>query len=163
MSLLTRLSDLEKIETKLATLYRSWAERFAGDKEAAELFWKLSFDEEAHAQTIRFQKKLVMTDPMNFSDVQIDTSCIDEIDTRLNEALQDKQMSLERALNFAQETEIGAAEYEFKEAVVASNAKIADLLKNLGGGEQEHVQALNDFIRKRFFKLPPRGKRPSIT
>lgn len=163
MTLLTRLGDLEKLEMKLAALYRSLAERFMEDREAAELFWKLSFEEESHAQAIRFQKRLVMTDPMNFRDVEIDTASINEIDARVDQMLLSRDISLESALNFAQETEIGAAEYQFKQAVRTSNAKLGDLLKSLGGGEQEHVQALNDFIRKRFFNLPARGKRPSVT
>ena len=75
MHLLKLLTELEKVETRLAELYKRFSEIFQDDAEASFLFSLLSVDETAHANLVRFQRRLVRAEPSHFNEVKWKRSC----------------------------------------------------------------------------------------
>ena len=72
MHILGVLDLLEKLETKISELYEWFSRNYADDAGAASLFYRISIDEIAHANLVRYEKKLAVQNSKIFSEIHLD-------------------------------------------------------------------------------------------
>jgi rubrerythrin len=149
MELMAVLEDFEELERMVGDLYRHFSELFSADSDVSRLFSRLSEDEESHRQVVRYQQRLVRLSPKTFSDIEVDTEAIQDLKDRAAKLLRSRSVSVDSALGFALDAECRAAECHLKNALSQANPAIANLLRGLGAGDEQHVQLLRDFVEKR--------------
>lgn len=154
MNILNLLNQLEKVETRLSILYKRFSEIFQNDAEASILFSRVSADETAHADLIRFQRRMVRADPTHFHEVEADVREIEEVLTRINLLLKaEEAMTVERAIETAIGLENNMAEQHYIRATTLSNPELTGMLNSLTSFDCKHFTALEDFAKTRGFAL----------
>ena len=143
------------LEKELAALYGAWAERFSSDKEASQLFAKLSREEAGHASLIEYQQRIHQKNRQFEKDVQIESAAIE---TTIGEIRSLRTgappSSVAQAVSLALGMETSAAETHFKNALRQANEEVARLLNTLGKEDGAHLAALKEFATKRGIPLP---------
>ncbi|MCM2314230.1 MAG: hypothetical protein NDJ92_03640, partial [Thermoanaerobaculia bacterium] len=66
-----------ELERELAALYGTWADRFSADKEASQLFAKLSREESGHASLIEYQQRIHQKNRQFEKDVMIEPTALE--------------------------------------------------------------------------------------
>ncbi len=146
MDLQTALKRLEKLEQEMAQLYRWLADRFVEDQETAAFFRQMEAQETSHAELVRFQKRLVRSDPSSFTDPEIDATGIDEIEGWMRAFRSgEERPSLGQALVFAMRIESHAAEHLHRSIFASVNSDLHALIGNLSRSDWKHFEALRDF------------------
>lgn len=147
------LRPLEQFERLMRDIYNELAEAFAEDAEAAALFSRLAFEEEAHLGQVQFLRRLVRQNGAHFGDVEIDPNVllreVDELETALDAA---RRFSLREALVIAIQFEGGVAELHARPAIAKANPEVARTLGDLRAADERHRNALNELARRRGFR-----------
>lgn len=144
-----------ELEKELAALYGSWADRFSSDKEASQLFAKLSREESGHASLIEYQQRIHQKNRQFEKDVQIEPTALDAMIAELR-ALRTgpPPKSVSHAILIALGMETSAAETHFKNALRQANEEVARLLNSLSKEDGAHLATLKEFATKRGIPLP---------
>ena len=157
MHILKLLGPLEKLETRLSELYKRFSEIFQSDAEASVFFYQMSVDEAAHADLVRFQRRQVTADPARFKEVDVDSSEIEKILSRVDLLLKSAEgLAFEKALEAAIDIENSAADQHYITAITLSNPDAARLFRSLTSFDGRHFLAVEDFARKRGFTFETR-------
>ncbi len=150
MSMVKLLDTLQQLELCVAELYRGLAERFAADREAAGVFFRLSLEEHTHANLLAFQKRLVLHGAGPVAVPDIDLEEVVELIAKV-EAFRARQPrpSLEEAVQFAASLEQTAAERLHARVLTRLDGPFGKLLNNLAIDDRRHEQLLAT-LRSRF-------------
>lgn len=144
-----------ELEKELSALYASWADRFSSDKEASQLFAKMSREEAGHANLIEYQQRIHKKNRQFEKEVKIEPSAIE---TTIGEIRKLRTSappsSVAQAVSLALGMEASAAETHFKNALRQANEEVARLLNTLGKEDSAHLAALKEFATKRDIPLP---------
>jgi rubrerythrin len=150
MHILKLLTQLEKVETQLSELYKRFSEIFQNDAAASILFSQMSADETAHADLVRFERRIVRADPSHFNEVDADIGKMEEISSRVNLLLKSEEgLKVERAIETAIELESNVAEQHYIRAITLSNPEVTRMLNSLTSFDCRHFMALEDFAKTR--------------
>jgi hypothetical protein len=86
ISVITMLSRMEALEDGLAELYEWLSKRFS-DSAVSGFFIRLSLDEKAHRDLVRYQVRMVRSDRKLFPDVEADLAAVDSVRRMWSRAL----------------------------------------------------------------------------
>ncbi len=155
MHILRLLHPLEKLESRLAFLYERFSEAFRFDPEVSAFFFEMSIEESAHADLVRFQRRLVSADADEFGDIDVDTGEINRILGEVEQLIaRAGAMSVEEALDAANRIESGVAEQHYLAVILKANPAVTNLFRNLYGFDRRHAVACSEQIRKRCRQNP---------
>lgn len=153
MYILRILDALEKVETKIADLYEWFSEIFSDDAEVSSFFYRISVDESAHANLIRFQRRIISQNRKLAEDIALDFNVVNAVLDRLTSARSGAAPSIEEAIRFAIEIENSVAEAHSQSVIARSIPGISDLLKNLSGFDNRHCEVFVKFAHDRGFSV----------
>jgi len=143
------LNDLEKIETGLRDIYAGLAGRFSDNEPYRDFFLALSRDEEAHADQVRYQKRLVRQNPGDFSHVSIDLEGMEEILAFLRHLMGNPPTGTpEEALRLAMDLESISQERMYRSVIVESCPGLKPLIDNLTRFDRDHLARIQAFAEK---------------
>ena len=153
MNLWNLLKLLQGLETKLGQLYAKFSKDFAGQESVSRFFYRLSREEEQHANLVKYQQKLVSGQREREKQVAVYTSELDidteEIETMLNSVdyyLETAQsMPLQKALKVTVIFESSAAENHYKTATADVFPELTELLLKLADEDKAHKQRVMEF------------------
>ena len=148
MDLIVVLNALEQLEGTLAVVYAHFSQVLRSNEAVSELFRQLSEDEQSHRQAVRYQQRLVQLNPDCFAEIDVDVSAIQQIFARASELLESMDITEDAALAFSIDVEYEAAECHLKNALSQTNPALANLLRSLGKGDEEHLGLLREFVSK---------------
>lgn len=148
--ILTVLSAIGKVETRVGELYGWLSDVFADDVEASGFFFRMCMQEKSHASLVSFCMKMVRRSPSDFHTVDVDidkaTELIEAVDTFREDH---SRPGLEEALLFAMEVESHGAESIHRSAIIQSNPEVAGVINSLAKADSEHYEKLKAFAAER--------------
>jgi rubrerythrin len=150
MDTLEALQGLRQIEADLEELYAWFAELFAEDLEAGELFARLSREERSHKVLVDHQINLARNHSGTEVDVVVDPAALKSLlgdIERLRQ--QDPPPSLSEAVSSAVMMEFVADEAYLGRVVSTSSKSIEAMIDRLVDAGQEHHGRLKDFAKER--------------
>ena len=143
---------LERLEGKMAELYRMYSDLFATDAEASSLFFRLSMEEKSHVNIVKYERRLTKQNPRFFEKAVLDEEALSAECDRVEKLCNSRMTpSLEDALWVALEIESGAAERHYRMSLLQSSPEAAKLLKGMAKEDNQHNEALRAFAVKRGF------------
>jgi len=156
MDILKVLRAVEEVEGKLGSLYASYCEWFQSDPEAAALFNRLSREESAHRNAVRFQITMAGQNRGDFKDLEVDLEAIRGLATLIDQARNAKvPPTLEEAVKLALQFENEEAAKHYRSTLIkASNPNLTSLMKSfksLGSADGFHLRSLEEFAKRRGF------------
>jgi rubrerythrin len=150
MDTLDALRGLRQVEADLEDLYAWFAEVFAEDLEAGELFSRLSREERSHKVLVDHQLNLARNHSGTELDVEVDAEALktllDDI-RRLRQ--QDPPPPLSDAVSSAVMMEFVADEAYLGRVVRTSSKSIEAMIDRLVDAGQQHHGRLKDFAKQR--------------
>ncbi len=150
MQILTVLTAIGRVETRVGDFYQWLSETFNDDSEVSGFFYRLSMQERSHANLISYAKKLVHQSPCDFEDVDIEIGVVAEIEELLTDfRTENPQPTLNDALEISMKVESHHAEKLHRSAVIESNPKVASLVNSLAVADEEHFEILKNFVLSR--------------
>jgi len=158
MQIMKLLGPLEKLEAQLSALYKRFSEIFRNDAEVSIFFDQMSTDEAAHADLVRFERRLVAADPARFKEVDANISEIEKISSHIALIMKSAEgLTVEKALQASIQLESSVVEQHYITAITLSNSEVARLLNSLSSFDCRHFSAFEDFARRRAFAFEIRG------
>lgn len=152
MHILKLLNRLETLETQLSELYKRFSDIFQNDAEASILLSQMSVDETAHADLVRYARRLFRADPTHFKEVDADSGTMEEISSRVGLLLKSAaSLTVAKAIETTIDLENNVAEQHYITAITLSNSEVARLLNSLTSFDCRHFLAVEDFAKKRGF------------
>jgi rubrerythrin len=143
---------LERLEGKMAELYRLYSELFATDAEASSLFFRLSMEEKSHVNIVKYERRLTKQNPRYFEKTHMDEEALSAEGDRVERLCNSRtNPSLEDAVWIALELESGAAERHYRLSILQSRPEAAKLLKGMAKEDDQHNEALRAFAAERGF------------
>ncbi len=145
MDIFKVFDSIEKLELKISELYKYFHRLFINKKEVAALFFRLSLDEQSHADLVKYQRRLPRQNKNLSKDIEIDISRVDELISAIDKIIGSQQiLSLKEAIKLSIEIEYDVLEYHGRSALIKENPELAELLKNLSGEDKEHINRLKE-------------------
>ena len=160
MHILGVLDLLEKLETKISELYEWFSRTYAHDAGATSLFYRISIDEIAHANLVRYEKKLAVQNSKIFSEIHLDVVEISATLENVISVLSGTPPSLEQAVKISLDIENSVAEAHYRNAIAKATPEISRLLKNLGGFDSRHIEVFSEFAESRGYPFVPKSHPP---
>jgi len=151
MNMLHMLRLMEKVEMSAAALYRWFSELFSDDEEAAFLFYRLSVEEDGHANLVRFIIRLASKAQMDGTDIDLDLAGMEKAVEEVNHIQTLAKLSLKQAVQIALDLENQIFEYHGRQAVIQALPSIGPLVFSLGRLDETHMRVLAEFARERGF------------
>jgi CheY-like chemotaxis protein len=141
------LDALERIEVEASGLYKKLREDHKLNKEAAEFFYTMSVDEDAHAQIVRMERRIVQSSPKAFSEPQVNFS---EINSLLEDiaALKATKLELPELIGRIYGIESSLGERYLIDAMKNTNDALHDFLLQLGDSCTAHFDKVAAFAEK---------------
>lgn len=158
MYILGVLDLLVKLETKISELYEWFSRNYADDAGAASLFYRISVDEIAHANLVRYEKKLAVQNSKIFSEIHLDVVEISTTLEKVISVLSGTPPSLEQAVKISLDIENSAAEAHYRNIIGKATPDISRLLKNLGGFDSRHIEVFSKFAESRGYPFVPKSQ-----
>lgn len=150
MRILQVLSQLERVESEMASFYEWLSEVFESDSEASGLFFRMSLQEKSHASLLKYGRKLVHRSPNDFEDVDFDSEAVDSLLASVETfRAVSPQPSLGEALFFAMKIECSPAESSHREVLTVSNPEISHVIRSLAIADEEHHKTLQTLAQDR--------------
>ncbi len=148
MDILTVLKKLGDLERDLGKSYERFAELFRDDEKVSEFFKKLSQDEQAHLDLVKYQERVVRKTPGEFAGVEIDLPAVDETLRKIDE-FRKTTPTVRDAIRFALDMETEVSEHYTGSIMEQSNPSFAQMVKGLAATQKdEHYQQLLEFARE---------------
>lgn len=144
------LRALDELEDSVSLLYDKFSNLFSYDKEAQFFFYKMSMDEIAHRDIVKYQTRiLTKLNPKELKDIDIDIKEIqDLIQYTVDLLFAEKEWTIQEAVAEAVKLETNAAERHYKSLLTNINPELSILLKHLGKDDEEHIRQLKEFAQK---------------
>ena len=145
-NILTVLNTLEKLETTMRDLYTWLAGHFEEEPELHTLFQRMSREEETHAATVRYQRRLVQQNPDSFDEVSVNLSEIEEMIVLVSRYIDQKpDLSPQQAVRLALDLESFDEERLYRHVILDSFPEMAPLIQSLTANDEEHVELIRTF------------------
>ncbi len=145
-NILTVLGILEKLETSMRDLYAWLSENFREEEQLHCLFRRMSREEETHAATVRYQKRVVHQNPDSFDEVSVNLDEIEEMISVVSGYLSKKpDLSPREAVQLALDLESFDEERLYRHVILDSFPEMAPLIQSLTTNDKEHVKLIEDF------------------
>lgn len=143
MNILKILDTLQQLELRVAELYRWLADVFAADREASGVFFRLSLQEQTHANLIAFQRRVILHGGGPVAVPDIDLRGVAEVIARVDEfRASTPRPTLEQAVAFAVSLEEGAAEQVHSRLLRGCDSPLATLVRSLAADDLRHKELL---------------------
>jgi hypothetical protein len=142
------LSRMEQLEGGLAELYEWLSGQFPDSADVSGFFFRLSLDEKAHRDLVRYQLRMVRGDRKLFPDVEGDLSVLDTVAKRIKQFRDSASPTLQHSLRFAVEVESSIAEHYVSTILGRSNPAIAGLIENLCRASGGHLKECREMAGK---------------
>lgn len=155
MHILKALDPLEKLEDRIARLYEWFSENLKDDAEASAFFYRMSIDESAHANLVRYQRRVVSKNMKLFGDVDLDLGGIQKEIARIEAILAGPPPLVEEAVRISLDIENNAAETHYRNTVEKASSSIATLLTSLSAFDCKHCEVVEEFAAKRGYPFEP--------
>jgi hypothetical protein len=149
MTIMKVLDTLDKLESKISELYGRFSRSYDYDTEAASLFYRTSIDESAHANLVRYVKRLAAKKSTIFSEVSLDPAEAAATLEVVTSILADSSPSLEQAVKISLDIESSLAEAHYRAAIAQGAPDISQLLHNLEGFDSRHIEVFGEFAVSR--------------
>jgi rubrerythrin len=147
MDILKVLTKLGQLEQDTSKLYEWLSNLFVLDAEVARFFRKLSEDEQAHFDLVKYQERIVRKSPKDFEGVDVDLGAVDKTLSRIAE-FRATSPSVRDAIRFALDLETEIVEKYASTIMNQSNKELAALMKNLTNNlKEDHYQQLIQFAK----------------
>jgi len=160
MHIMKVLDPLEKLETKISELYEWFSGIYSYDAEAASFFFRISIDETAHANLVKYEKRLAVLNSKLFAEVSLDPVVVTDALETVTSVLSAAPPILEEAVKISLDIEKSAAEAHFRAAIAQAMPDISRLLKSLGGFDNRHIEVFEKFAASRGYPFVA-ASRPS--
>lgn len=148
MDIFKVLDAIEKVELKISELYKYFNKLFADEKGAAALFFRMSLDEQSHADLIKYQRRLARQNKNLSKDIEMDISRVDKLISEIDNIIgSHKPLSLGEAIKLSIEIENDIMEYHGRHAMIKTVTEVAELLKNLFGEDHKHIELLKELAK----------------
>lgn len=145
MDILSVLTKLAQLESEAAKLYEWFSSLFTDDEKAREFFKKLSQEEQAHYDLVKYQERVVRKAPKDFGPVDVNMAAIERTLTRIVE-FRGTNPSLKDAIRFSLDIETEIAEQYAATIMDQSNKDMAAMMKGLTAGiKEDHYKQLIAF------------------
>jgi hypothetical protein len=151
MVILKVLDSIEKLEAKMADLYKWFGTIFKQDAEAAALFDRLNLDETAHVNLVKYYRRMVSKNMKLFGDISLDIESLKATLARVESIRSGPLPSLEEAVKTAIDIEINAGELHAVAAIKSAASGITPLLRSLGAFDSKHYGVIEEFAAIRRF------------
>lgn len=148
MTILKILDTLQQLELRVAELYRWLSDVFAADREASGVFFRLSLQEQTHANLIAFQRRVILHGGGPVAVPNIDLGGVAEVMAQVEEFRTGKP-SLEEAVAFTTSLEDSAAEQIHTRLLSKCDSPLAALMRSLAADDLRHKELLGT-LTKRF-------------
>jgi len=150
MHILKMLAPLEDLEARMAELYEWLSGVFNDDKDASSFFYRVSVEEVVHVNIIKYQRRLVSTNPKVFGEIDIDTGLISQIASEISTFRNAPEApSLRDALRKAIEFEHSIAEEHCRTLLEQAHPEVRNLLRGLGAFDSRHIESFHEFAAMR--------------
>lgn len=147
MDLLVVLNKLGDIENEIGKLYEWLSSVFANDENARTFFSKLSADEKAHYDLVKYQERVVRKAPKDFGGVEVNVTALDKALADIAQ-FRTTSPSLREAIRFALDVETEVVESYAATIMDQANQNFAALMKNLTANlKEDHYKQLLQFAR----------------
>jgi rubrerythrin len=147
MNILTVLGKLAKLEQDMSHTYAWLANRFAAEQRIRDLFRELSDEEKAHYDLVKYQVRVVLASPKDFSEVEVDLAAIDSALAAIAEFRRGEPTTKE-AIRFALDMETSVAECYAVKVMDQSNKSLAEMIRTLSSIDGEkHRKRLVTFAK----------------
>ncbi len=145
-NILTVLGVLEKLETSMRDLYAWLSDHFKEEEQLHCLFKRMSREEETHAATVRYQKRVVHQNPDSFDEVSVNLEEIEDMIAVVSSYLEKKpDLSPRQAVQLALDFESFDEERLYRHVILDSFPEMAPLIQSLTAHDEEHVKLIEDF------------------
>lgn len=145
-NILTVLNTLEKLETTMRDLYTWLAGHFEEEPDLKTLFRRMSREEETHAATVRYQRRVVQQNPDSFDDVSVNLGEIEEMIAMVSSYIeQQPDLSPRQAVRLALELESFDEERLYRHVILDSFPEMGPLIQILTAHDEEHVELIREF------------------
>jgi rubrerythrin len=145
MDILSVLTKLAQLESEASKLYEGFSTLFTDDEKAREFFKKLSQDEQAHYDLVKYQERVVRKAPKDFGPVDVNMAAIERTLTRIVE-FRGANPSLKDAIRFSLDVETEIAEQYAATIMDQSNKDMAAMMNGLTAGiKEDHYKQLIAF------------------
>ncbi|HUO77270.1 MAG TPA: DnaJ domain-containing protein [Thermodesulfovibrionales bacterium] len=158
MYIMRVLDLLERLEAKISELYEWFSRIYAQDAEAASLFYRISIDETAHANLVKYEKRLVAQNTKIFGEISLDPGVINATLEMVTSVLSAASPSLEQAVKVSLDIEHSAAEAHYRAAIAQASPDISRLLENLEGFDTRHIEVFEEFAANRGYPFVSKSK-----
>jgi len=157
MHILKALDPLEKLEDRIARLYEWFSENLKDDAEASAFFYRMSIDESAHANLVRYQRRVASQNMKLFGDLDLDLdlSGIQKEIARIEAILAGPPPMVEEAVKISLDIENNAAKTHYGNTVEKAASSIATLLTSLSAFDCKHCEVFEEFAAKRGYPFEP--------
>ncbi len=149
MLIIKVLDNIEKLETKMADLYKWFRTIFKEDAEAFALFDRMNLDEIAHVNLVKYYRRVISKNIKLFGDISLDIESLKVTLARVESIRPGPHPSLEEAVKTAIDLENNAAEFHAIVAVKSADSGISLLLNNLNAFDSTHCGVLEEFAERR--------------
>jgi rubrerythrin len=109
MDTLSAIQLIKQIESKVCTLYESWAKKFTQDAEASFFFYRLYIEEIGHAQLAEYCQDILLNNTVSTAKtilMDIEDNILEQIDMMFK----DNTVTIDTALKHALFLEVGMSE-----------------------------------------------------
>jgi rubrerythrin len=141
------LNKLGELENEVGKLYQWLSTVFADDEKAGAFFSKLSVDEKAHFDLVKYQERVVRKAPRDFAGVEVNLAALDKLVADITQ-FRKTSPSLRDAIRFALDVETEVAESYATTIMDQSNKNFAELTKSLtANSKEDHYKQLLRFAQ----------------
>jgi hypothetical protein len=145
VKILAVLNKLAELENAVGKIYEWLSTLFPNDKKAADFFYRMSVEEQAHCEHVKFQIRKVRSAPKEFGEVEVDVAAIDGTLAEIAR-FRTTTPGINDAIRFALFIETNVAEQYATAVMPQSNKEFADFLEQLTGPVQKkHYREFIDF------------------
>ena len=162
MYVLRLLDVLEKLEARLADLYEWYASVFSSDAEAVALFSRLSIDEIAHVNLVKYLRRVASQNLKLFGDISFDIETLEAMLANVDSLRSGPEPSLQDAVRVALSLESSASEAHYIPALEQTVSIVGQVMNNLGNFDLKHWGTIEEFAARREFPFAS-GKKPPAT
>jgi rubrerythrin len=145
MTLMSTLDALLRLETAMVDLYARLSEHFANDNpDAAGAFFRLSMQENGHANLIRYHKRISRSRPFDGVDLGAIAEQATQLAAHVESYRRNGNVSLGDALEFAILMEDSAAESIHAQLAAQLDRQTASFASTLVKDDQRHLEILKE-------------------
>jgi len=141
------LDLIERVESELSSLYKKLHDDQRLNKEAADFFLGLHFEEESHIQLIHMERRIIQAAPKVFKEIQINLSEINSLlETVAN--LRNTKLELPVLIGRIYAIECSQAEKYLINALQDANDELRDFLTQMSATFDAHAEKVAAFAVK---------------